>query len=316
MEWSQIHILQKFGVSTVIMPYFGYAHQSFLLLSRLSRESRTMLDDFYREMVNWLYEWNMRISIDDNNTKMLYLPSDLFKYSINIKNEAILLEFIQFIQIRHQHKGHYFNSHNMHERLWITNLDIWSEFIQELVPYFDILESIKLVDKNNRTSPDSNFDSWIINKFELQNCDFIVDDKHFVLPQYLIEASKLAESESSWKPFYKIKYLYLGTSFSQTLSILEDIKNVGMKISMLCLNVSNKEELEGLTNPAYLSNTVSELRILFKDTIMLTDAFFENINQIKLKDINLCFVNKVTGSFDIIRIFKKYSTKHQNSSVL
>ena len=316
MEWSQIHILQKFGVSSVIMPYFGYAHQSFLLLSRLSRESRTMLDDFYREMVNWLFEWNMRILINDSNIKMLYLPSDLFKYSINIKNESILLEFIQFIKIRHQHKGHYFNTHNMHERLWITNLDIQSKFIQELVPYFDILESIKLVDKNNRTSPDSNFDSCIINKFELQNCDFIVDDKHFVLPQYLIDASKLAESESRRKPFYKINYLYLGTSFSQTMSILEDIKNVGMQISFLTFSVSNKEELEGLTNPEYLSNTVSELRILFKDTIMLTDVFFENINQIKLKDIDLCFVNKVTGSFDIIRIFKKYSTKHQNISVL
>ena len=263
-----------------------------------------MLDDFYWEMVNWLFEWNMRISIDDNNTKMLYLPSDLFRYSIDIKDEAILLEFIQFIQIRHQQKGHFFNSHYMHEWLWITNLDIQPEFIEELVPYFEILESIKLVDKNNRTNPDSNFDSCIINKFTLQNCDFIVNDKHFVLPKYLIDTSKLAESKSCWKPFYKINYLYLGTSFSQTMSILEDIKNIGMQISFLTLNVSNKEELEGLTNPEYLSNTVSELRILFKDTINLTDTFFENINQIRFNDIEFSFDYGINGSFDIIKIFK------------
>ena len=199
METSQVRILQKFGVSSVVMPYFGYAHQSFLLLSQLNRGSRAMLDDFYPEMIYWLYEWNMRILITDYNTKMLYLPSDLFKYSIDIKDETILREVIQFIKIIYQHKGHYFNSHNMHERLWITNLDIQSEFIQELVPYFDILKSIKLVEKNNRASPDSNFDSCIINKFVLQNSDFIVDDMHFVLPQYLIDVGKLAESESCWK---------------------------------------------------------------------------------------------------------------------
>ena len=236
---------------------------------------------------------------------MLYLPSDLFKYSIDIKDETILREFIQFIKIRHQHKGHYFNSHIMHERLWITNLDIQLEFIQELVPYFDLLESIKLVDSNNRTSPDSNFDSCIINKFTLQNFNFIVDKMHFVLPKYLIDASKLVESESCWKPFYKIFFLSLSyKTYSQTISILKDIKETRMQISNLYLGVSNLEELEDLIKPEYISNTVSKLRIWFKDTIMLTDTFFDNINQIRLKDIDFSFDFGITASFDIIRILK------------
>ena len=252
----------------------------------------------------------MWISIDDSNTKMLYLPSDLFKYAIDIKDETILREFIQFIKTRHQHKGHYFNSHNMHERLWITNLDIQSEFIQELVPYFDILESIKLVDKNNRTSTDSNFDSCIINKFRLKKFNFIVDNKHFVLPKYLIEASKLAESESCLNPFYKIFFLSLShKTYSQTMSILKDIKEIRMQISNLYLSVSNFEELEDLIKPEYISNIVSKLGISFKDTIMLTDTFFENINQIWLKDIDFRFAYKVTGSFDIIRILKNIQQK-------
>ena len=122
METFQIRILEKFGVSSVVMPYFGYAHQSFLLLSRLSRGSRAMLDDFYREIINWLYEWNMVFSIEDLNIKMLYLPSDLFKYLINLEDKTILQQFIEFLTMIHQHKGYYFNSHYMHERLWILAL--------------------------------------------------------------------------------------------------------------------------------------------------------------------------------------------------
>ena len=122
MEKSQVRILEKFGVSSVIMPYFGYAHRSFLLLTRLSRGSRAMLDDFFREMVNWLFEWNLKISIDDHNTKMLFLPSDLFKFWIDLKDEETINKFIEFLTMKHQHRGHYFNEHYMHDRLWIMTL--------------------------------------------------------------------------------------------------------------------------------------------------------------------------------------------------
>ena len=137
MDATRVRILEKFGVSSVVLPYLGYAHQSFLLLSRLSRGSRAMLDDFYREVINWLFELNMWISIADHNTKMLYLPSDLFKFQIDLDDKNILNEFVEFIKMRHQHKGLYFNEHYLHERLWISTLYIRPEFIQELVPYFD-----------------------------------------------------------------------------------------------------------------------------------------------------------------------------------
>ena len=222
MQSSQVRILEKFGVSSVVMPYFGYAHQSFLLLSRLSKGSRAMLDDFYREIVNWLFKWNMMISIDDHNSKELFLPSDLFKFKIDLNNESILQEFIELIRMRHQHKGHYFNAHYMHERLKFCCLLIRLDLIKELAPDFDILNSIKLTDENNWTSTESDWNSCrIIDQFMIKDLkDFIVDKTHFILPQYFIEASKPFESELCWKPFYKLFFLNLtSNSYRITLCI-------------------------------------------------------------------------------------------------
>ena len=189
----------------------------------------------------------------------------------------ILQEFIEFIRMRHQHKGHYFNAHYMHKRLRISNLYIRPDLIQELVPDFDILNSNKLTDENNWACTESDWKSCsIINKFMITDFDdFIVDETHFILPQYFIEASKLFESELCWKPFYKLFSFYLTyNSYSQTLSILEDIGNIGIKINFAKISASNKEELEDLTNLKYFNKGLSSLYITLKDTIMLTNTFF------------------------------------------
>ena len=247
------------------------------------------------------------ISINDQNTKAMFLPSDLFQFTIDLKNESIIQKFIKFIRMRHQHKGYYFNAHYMHERLKICSLLIRLDLIQELAPDHDILNSIKLTDENNWTSTESDWNSCrIIDKFMIQDFKgFIVDESHFILPQYFIDASRLFESETSCKPFYKLLFLYLTyNSYSQTMSILEDIENIGMKIHFVHISASNKEELEDLTNPKYFSKGLSNLDITLKDTIMLTDTFFDNINWIRLQTISFEFDYGVTASFDIIRILK------------
>ena len=57
MESLSIDLLEKFGTSLAIVPYFGPAHQSFLLLSKLNRKSRKMLDDNFEGILNWLIQW-------------------------------------------------------------------------------------------------------------------------------------------------------------------------------------------------------------------------------------------------------------------
>ena len=249
----------------------------------------------------------MVISINDQNTKAMFIPSDLFSFMIDLNNESILQEFIDFIRMKHQHKGHYFNAHYMNERLIISKLYILPDLINKLAPDHDILNSIKLTDENNWTNTEFNWNSCsIIDIFMIKDLkDFIVDKTHFILPQYFIDASKLFESETCWKPFYKLFTLYLGYySYSQAISILEDIGNIGMKIHSVHISASNKEELEDLTNPKYFNKGLSNLRITLDDTIMFTNAFFDNINWIGLQTINFEFAYGVTGSFDIIRILK------------
>ena len=266
-----------------------------------------MLDDFYREMVNWLFEWNTLINVTDDNIKRLFLPSDLFKFRVYLKDEGMMNKFIEFITMKHQHRGYFFIEHYMHERLWISTLSILSDLIQELIPYFDILKSIKVINDSDWTIADSDFNSCsIIDKFVIEGYyDFIVDKSHFLLPQYLIDASKLVESENCWKPFYKVNSLYLNyESYSNTKSILEDIWDIGIQINYWDFSVHNTEELDCLTKPEYFSKGLLELGLCFNDTIPLSDTFFDNINQIKMKEISIKFDDEVNGSFDIIRILK------------
>ena len=99
------------------------------------------------------------------------------------------------------------------------------------------------------------------------------------MPQSFIDVSKLFKSELCWKPFYKLFFLNLTfNSYSQAMSILEDIGNIGMKIWFVYIKASNKEELEDLTNPKYFSKGLSGLDITLKDTIMLTNTFFLTIS--------------------------------------
>ena len=100
-------------------------------------------------------------------------------------------------------------------------------------------------------------------------------------------------------------------SFSNTKSILEDIGNIGIQINYLYFSVQNIEELDCLTKPEHFSKGLWNLGICLKDTIPLSDTFFDNINRIKLKEISFEFDDEVTGSFDIIRILKKFFSKYR-----
>ena len=82
MEKSGISLLEKFSTTTVIMPYYGPAHSSFLVLSKLNRKSREMLDQFYEEILNWMLKYAICLTIDDRREELLLLPINLFKFLI------------------------------------------------------------------------------------------------------------------------------------------------------------------------------------------------------------------------------------------
>ena len=141
-----INLLGKFGTSSVIMPYYGETHKSFLLLSQLDRQSRDMLDGNFDAVLNWMM-WNLTcLNIDGYNKEMLLMPWNLFKFSFNLVEESMLNVFIRLIERIKNKEGYYFNANFMHSRLWIDQIKIDTKFVNKLSPIIDLLKIIEVTD--------------------------------------------------------------------------------------------------------------------------------------------------------------------------
>ena len=143
---TSIPIFQKFGVCLTVMSYFGYTHQSFLLLSHLNRESREKLDESYEAFLNRLMPnlaWN---DFKEEQKKNIDLPCDLFQFNLMLNTEADIASFLGVVDNIHNKKGHYFNHHYMHSRLYSDLAWIVVEFADKLYPHLDSLKDIEIVE--------------------------------------------------------------------------------------------------------------------------------------------------------------------------
>ena len=142
---TRIGLLEKFGVSSVILPYFGPVHSSFLILSKLSTKSRIMIDQFYEEILNCMAEYVISYEIWDKNWSMLLLPSDLFRFSINTECESLIENLIWLINNISANKGYYFNGHFMHKRLWINKFKLKPSLAVKMQPYLELLKNTSVI---------------------------------------------------------------------------------------------------------------------------------------------------------------------------
>ena len=141
-----IPILNRFDTISAIMPYYGYSHKSFLLLSSLCTTTRKKLDEFYEAFV-YLMRQNLlfvEIKLDLNN---LFLPIDLFGISISkLIGKTVLESFVKFIKNLNESKGWYFNKHYMHSQIVLKNwIPVDYFWIKELYHNLSILKSIQVV---------------------------------------------------------------------------------------------------------------------------------------------------------------------------
>ena len=153
MESLSIDLLEKFGTSLAIVPYFGPAHQSFLLLSKLNRKSRKMLDDNFEGILNWLIRYSACLTLNRENEGIFNLPSNLFKYNIHLDTSNKIKSFLRFVGKISRKEGHFFNEHSLNSRLWIVELWIETIFVEELYPDLELLrntEAIELIGINTK----------------------------------------------------------------------------------------------------------------------------------------------------------------------
>ena len=146
MMSTRIDLVEKFGVCTVLMSYYGTTDQSFLLLSQINSKSREMLDTFYEEILNSMINNTTCLWLDKKFKRKLYLPWDLFIFKIILDSEIKANTFLQFLQDINDRKGYYFNQHFMHTRLWIEPIEIDDKLVAILYPSLELLKTTEVND--------------------------------------------------------------------------------------------------------------------------------------------------------------------------
>ena len=86
MEKYRISILESFPLVSIVMPYYGYTHRMFLVLSELSQKSRCMLISNYKEFRRYMSVYCLGKEICIFQLSKLTLPFDLFKFNV-LKNK-------------------------------------------------------------------------------------------------------------------------------------------------------------------------------------------------------------------------------------
>ena len=151
MMSTNITLFEKFGVRTVLLSYYGTTDQSFLLLSKLNRKLREMLDEFYEGILNSMIYNATYLRIDHKDEIWrLSLPWNLFKFKIYLNFEEITKTFLLHINNINDRKGYYFNQHYMHSRLCIDSLEVKHQYANILYPSIELLKSIEVIDYINK----------------------------------------------------------------------------------------------------------------------------------------------------------------------
>ena len=77
MEFRVVPFYEKFGVLSILMPYYDYTHRWFVLLSELCKGSRNNLIDWYEEFAKIMLKY-CQTFYWDYNPRRNFPPCDLF----------------------------------------------------------------------------------------------------------------------------------------------------------------------------------------------------------------------------------------------
>ena len=147
MENIKIPVLENFALISKILPFYGYTHKSFLLLSVLWVKTREKLDEYYDEFRKFMMRYRITIVINQKNMSRLQLPSDLFKFSIKV-NENNIDEFEEFIDRMHNRDGCFFNNHYMNEFYQWDDIVVSSNIFKRLSICAEKMKHIRILNDN------------------------------------------------------------------------------------------------------------------------------------------------------------------------
>ena len=129
MESTNNPIFKRFSLTTVVVPYYGYTHESFVLLSSLSKNTREILNDNYEGFRKYMANFLKIISIHQAIDEKLRLPLDLFKvvtkFSCNQNSCYYYVDSQMLIDLANKiinKVGRYFDNHYMNSQLSFGNM--------------------------------------------------------------------------------------------------------------------------------------------------------------------------------------------------
>ena len=130
---AKIKLFKSFPLLSVLMPYYGTADLSFLLLSAFSADSRTTLHKNYSEFKKVMENSKKFVGINSTWIDLIKLPSDLFIINIALENQRSVSKFISFIRSIQKRSGCYFQDHFMHEMLSINKIIVSKDLVLVLI---------------------------------------------------------------------------------------------------------------------------------------------------------------------------------------
>ena len=235
---------------------------------------------------------------------MLKLPWDLFSFTLELDDDWVTDNFIQFAIDIANKEGHYFNKHFMHKYPWFSYIQFTLFVASKLYSYSDIFKSIRVANDSYRREWEIKSENLtLFDKLSLEDDSFLGENIKTTILRSSNENEQTQSSNQADVHIHRVHNIYLyGFSNEKLLTILKDIGELKTQIDNIYLSVSDPDESEILTNPEFFEGGLEKIYYSFKKSHTLSNIFFQNVNKINLRSISFMFEFRQELSYDIIRV--------------
>ena len=144
MESNEIKFYSSLPLISHIMPYFSRTHQSFLLLSRLNKQSRLSLCQNLSQFLSWMRPCNLHFTSSALEVLSI-LPSDLFTVSIFLETASDAAAFVEICRKMSKKQGCCISGNYLHSALCADQILLSQEAAGVLLANREVVDQIRVV---------------------------------------------------------------------------------------------------------------------------------------------------------------------------
>ena len=284
MERKRFTILSNFALATKIMPFYESTDRIFLVLSMLSAATRRKLWEFYNEFRQFMKKYSHQVRINKNNINMVFLPSDLFKKSIILKDKKSVKIFLEFAHQVKSKKGHYFCDYFMHDQIIVGSIQIDPALIRILHSHTDLLRSVSTMKFDiNAIEEDLYEDQTLFDSIEISLLTSNAYNNQLSIEDFY-KNNNFDDIETNSRKFRRISHVYIrGELPNKNLNNMKLIEKASLLINNFTMSGITTEILENLTDPQYFKGEIESINYSFECLHKISEKTYQNLNSIKPK---------------------------------